>query len=216
MSKLQNLSERRTDLRMILDLPHACESIAFHFWYRHTCVVMHVLFTMWLKLWLTFSCWWCFSSKGRLSLPVFSVCNEGKARRHGYMISGEPCARTSFRPWSCTCHARGWENIGALKLDGNVLQSSNLESCFVDACENGSVVKEECVTRSGAFFREKTMTKTDAFVVTWNSRSVNLFSNGETSHKDWNPFKTAGENVSSTTKRQISGIRREQLNELSI
>ena len=44
-------------------------------------------------------------------------------------------------------------------IDGNLLQSSNSESCFVDACENGSVVNEQCVTRSSAFFREKTMTK---------------------------------------------------------
>ena len=46
-------------------------------------------------------------------------------------------------------------------MNGNVLQSQNLESCFVDACENGSVVNEHCVTRSSAFFfffREKTMT----------------------------------------------------------
>ena len=43
-------------------------------------------------------------------------------------------------------------------IDGNVLQSENLLSCFVDACENGCVVNEQCVTRSSAFFREKTMT----------------------------------------------------------
>ena len=50
------------------------------------------------------------------------------------------------------------------------------------------------------------------FAVAWNSRSVNLFDNEGTSYKDWNPYKTADENVSSTTKRQIS--EREQLNEL--
>ena len=49
------------------------------------------------------------------------------------------------------------------------------------------------------------------FAVAWNSRSVNLFDNEETGHKDWSPFKMADENVSSTTKRQIS--ERERLNE---
>ena len=53
----------------------------------------------------------------------------------------------------------------------------------------------------------------DAFVVTWSSISFSLFGNEATSHKDWNPFETAGENVSSTTKQQISGIRRERLND---
>ena len=52
------------------------------------------------------------------------------------------------------------------------------------------------------------------FAVAWNSRSVNLFDNEETSHKHWpwNNFKTADENVSFTTKRQIS--ERERLNVL--
>ena len=99
-------------------------------------------------------------------------------------------------------------------INGNVLHSENLESCFVELCENGSVVKEQCATwrskcRSSALSGQN---DERVFAVARNSRSFNLFDNEETSYKDWNPFKTAGENVSSTAKRQIS--ERKQLNEL--
>ena len=65
-----------------------------------------------------------------------------------------------------------------------------------------------------SFFLEKTTTNKGRLCCDRNSRSFNLLGNEETSHKDWNPFKTARENVSSTTKRQVSGIRRERWNEL--
>ena len=163
MSKLQKLaSTPYTPTTHDTRSPHACESIKLIFFIptrmRHLRSIHHVVEVV----------YWHFraddvSSKGRLSLPVSSVCNGGKPGRQVCMMSGlsGDARTTSFRPWSCRCHARGWENIFHpffKAIDGNVLQSSNLESCFVDACENGSVVNEPCVTQSSAFFREKTMT----------------------------------------------------------
>ena len=52
MSKLQKLESTPYTPTHDTRSPDACESIAFHFWYRHACVVMYVLFTMWSKLWI--------------------------------------------------------------------------------------------------------------------------------------------------------------------
>ena len=137
------------------------------------------------------------SSKGRLSLPVSSVYNEGSLggkfawcldfqETRGRRVFGHGVADATL------VDRRIFFTLIFGAIYGNVLQSENFESCFVDAWENGSVVNGQCVTRSSAFFREKLWRwpTRDAFVVprTWNWRSFNLFGSEETSHKDWNPF----------------------------
>ena len=74
----KNLRQRRTHLRMIQDLPHAFESIAFHFWYRHACVVMYVLFTMWSKWWIDIFVLMMFLRKEDFPCPFFLPTKKGK------------------------------------------------------------------------------------------------------------------------------------------
>ena len=156
------------------------------------------------------------SSKRRLSLPIFFCLQRRETREtslHDVWTFRRVARTASFRPWSCRCHARGLENmfhpffrshrrerLAELKF-GELLRGRLREW---QRCERAVCHTIQCFL-SG---------ENDDQQGTGNSRSFNLFGNEETSHKDWNPFKTAGENVSSTTKWQVSGIRRERLNEL--
>ena len=65
------------------------------------------------KCGLTFSCWWCFLE--RKTFPARFFCLQWRetweTSLHDAWTFRRVARTTSFRPWSCTCHARGWENM---------------------------------------------------------------------------------------------------------
>ena len=210
MSKL-HLYQRRTHLRMIQDLLHACESIAFHFWYRHACV-MYVLFTMWSKLWIDIFVLMMFFERKTFLARFFCLRwkETWETSVHDAWTFRRVARTTSFWPWSCRCHARRWENIfhplfsepsTETSWRVKIWRAALLTPVRMAALWTSSVSRDPVLSFGPG--RKRWSTR-DAFVVTWNSRSFNLFGNEETSHKDWNPFKTAGENVSSTQRSEKS------------
>ena len=220
MSKLQKLESTPYTPTHDTRSPDACESIAFHFWYRHACIVMYVFSPCGRSFGFTFPCWWCFFKKKTFIARFFSAYKEGKPGRQVCTmpgLSGESRGRRVFGRGVADATLVGWRTCFTLFSEPStgtscrvkIWRAASWPPARMAALWTSSVSRDPVL-----FFWRKRWPTRDAFVVTGNSRSFNLFGNEKSSHKDWDPFKTAGENVSSTTKRQVSGIRWERWNEL--
>ena len=181
---------------------------------------MYVLFTMWSKLWIDIFVLMMFLRKEDFPCPFFLPTMKGNLgdKFAQCLDFQESCADGEFlvvelqmpRSWMGECFTLFFSKPSTGKFCRvKIWRAASQTPAKMAALWTSSVSRDPALS-----FGKKRWPTRDAFVVTWNSRSFNLLGNEKTSHKDWNPFKTAGENVSSTTKRQISGIRRERLNKL--
>ena len=144
---------------MIQDLPHACESIAFHFWYRHACA-MYVPYTMWL--WIDIFVLMMFLRKEDFLASFF--CLQWREAWETGLHDAWTFKRRADDEFSAVelqmpCSWMGkyfhlffrsyWrERLSELKF-GELLRRRLREWQLCD---------EQCFTRFSAFFREKTMT----------------------------------------------------------